>query len=422
MLNLAEVTPHVSGPDTVQVMQSVAEIAKKKVAIQKAYLVSCVNSRLEDLEAAAKVLARQEGRAGCAVLSCRGQHAQCRKKRRSAASGRRCSTRARIRCLQDAGRASGWARDCWKPGEVGISATNRNFKGRMGSRDAQCYLGSPEVVAASAVAGYICGPSKLPVREAAQPVCERLLRLRPAQRRSRSCPDFRSAARAAGLPAARQPEHRRHLRQGLHLSRRHDAGDDGARGDGELRSAIRRPRAAGDVVVGGFNFGTGSSREQAVTALKCKGIPLVIAGSFSQTYLRNAFNNGFLCIETPELVSVPAQQFADAIARKEKTIIPGDEIEVDFARSTIRYCEEAFRVPGAGIGAAVAGDCGWSGEPGGGEAEGQAGADDGFMNHRGTRHRELQDQGSKIRLSLCLCVSVVNSEIRSLQSWQNIRS
>ncbi len=54
VLDLGEVTPHVSGPDTVQVMQSVAEIAKKKVAIQKAYLVSCVNSRLEDLEAAAR--------------------------------------------------------------------------------------------------------------------------------------------------------------------------------------------------------------------------------------------------------------------------------------------------------------------------------------------------------------------------------
>ena len=56
VLDLAEVTPHVSGPDTVQVMQSVAEIAKKKIAIQKAYLVSCVNSRLEDLAAAANVL------------------------------------------------------------------------------------------------------------------------------------------------------------------------------------------------------------------------------------------------------------------------------------------------------------------------------------------------------------------------------
>ncbi len=78
----------------------------------------------------------------------------------------------------------------------------------------------------------------------------------------------------------------------------------------------------GDVVVGGFNFGTGSSREQAVTALKCAGIPLVIAGSFSQTYLRNAFNNGFLCIETPELVKRLRAKYADAIAHKEKTIIP----------------------------------------------------------------------------------------------------
>jgi homoaconitate hydratase len=55
-LDLSQVTPHVSGPDTVQVMQSLAEMERKKVAIQKAYLVSCVNSRLEDLEAAAKVL------------------------------------------------------------------------------------------------------------------------------------------------------------------------------------------------------------------------------------------------------------------------------------------------------------------------------------------------------------------------------
>ncbi len=64
VLNLAEVTPHLSGPDTVQVMQSVAEIEKKKVAIQKAYLVSCVNSRLEDLAAAAKVLEGKKVAAG----------------------------------------------------------------------------------------------------------------------------------------------------------------------------------------------------------------------------------------------------------------------------------------------------------------------------------------------------------------------
>ncbi len=101
-------------------------------------------------------------------------------------------------------------------------------------------------------------------------------------------------------------------------------------------------------MVGGFNFGTGSSREQAVTALKCKGIPLVIAGSFSQTYLRNAFNNGFLCIETPQLVKRLREKFAAEVASKEKTIIPGELIEVDFAASTISYAGEQFAFPPLG--------------------------------------------------------------------------
>src|SRR5215472_2709947 len=59
-LDLGQLTPHVSGPDTVQVMQPLAQMEKNKVAIQKAYLLSCVNSRLDDLEAAAKVMQGQK--------------------------------------------------------------------------------------------------------------------------------------------------------------------------------------------------------------------------------------------------------------------------------------------------------------------------------------------------------------------------
>src|SRR5438045_9357770 len=72
----------------------------------------------------------------------------------------------------------------------------------------------------------------------------------------------------------------------------------------------------GDVIVSGFNFGTGSSREQAVTRWKAKGIPLVIAASFSQTYLRNEYNNGILCIEVPELVGRLRLQCATEIERQ----------------------------------------------------------------------------------------------------------
>src|SRR5258707_1292362 len=64
VLDLGSITPHVSGPDTVQVMQSLADMEKDKVAIQKAYLISCVNSRVEDLNAAAQVLKGKKIAAG----------------------------------------------------------------------------------------------------------------------------------------------------------------------------------------------------------------------------------------------------------------------------------------------------------------------------------------------------------------------
>ena len=366
-LNLAEVTPHVSGPDTVQVMQSVAEIAKKKVAIQKAYLVSCVNSRLEDLEAATKVLhGKKVAKAVQFYLAAASRAVQEEAERRGV-----------WHTLLDAGAhplpsgcgpCIGLGAGLLEAGEVGISATNRNFKGRMGSRDAQCYLGSPEVVAASAVAGYICGPAEAEYRELKKQFVE-LAMGSAAPEKVEILPGFpqRVQGRLIFLP---QDNLNTDGIYGKDYTYREDMTP-------EMMARVVMenydPQFAGrtqegDVIVGGFNFGTGSSREQAVTALKYKGIPLVIAGSFSQTYLRNAFNNGFLCIETPELVNRLRTKFADAVARKEKTIIPGDEIEVDFSASTIRYAGEQFTFPALGSRAAVAGDCRWSGESGEPEA------------------------------------------------------
>ena len=91
--------------------------------------------------------------------------------------------------------------------------------------------------------------------------------------------------------------------------------------------------AEGDIVVAGRNFGTGSSREQAVTCLAHRGIRCVIAASFSQTYKRNAFNNGFLVIDSPRLYDAMYEQLAEPLA----ATIPGPDITIDFAASVVRF-------------------------------------------------------------------------------------
>src|SRR5438270_3600038 len=158
VLNLRDVTPHVSGPDTVQVMESLAAMEKKKITIQKAYLLSCVNSRLEDLAAAAEVVKGKKVAPGVEFyLGAASKWVQEEAEKHGIwqtllAAGAHPLPAGCGPCI-------GLGVGLLEPGEVGISATNRNFKGRMGSRDARCYLASPEVVAASAVAGYICGPT-----------------------------------------------------------------------------------------------------------------------------------------------------------------------------------------------------------------------------------------------------------------------
>ena len=69
---------------------------------------------------------------------------------------------------------------------------------------------------------------------------------------------------------------------------------------------------SGDILISGFNFGCGSSREQAATAILAKKIPMVIAGSFGSTFTRNAFNNGLLGLEIPKLVHRLRERFSNS--------------------------------------------------------------------------------------------------------------
>jgi 3-isopropylmalate/(R)-2-methylmalate dehydratase small subunit len=77
----------------------------------------------------------------------------------------------------------------------------------------------------------------------------------------------------------------------------------------------------GDVVVGGVNFGCGSSREHAPLALKYAGVGAVIAESFARIFYRNAINVGLPALECPGII---------------KAVDQGDQLEVDITGGKVR--------------------------------------------------------------------------------------
>ncbi len=84
------------------------------------------------------------------------------------------------------------------------------------------------------------------------------------------------------------------------------------------------------ILVAGRNFGCGSAREQAATAIQGVGIKAVVACSFARTFYRNAINDGLPIIECPDLY--PAVE-------------EGDEIKIDLAGSKIQHGGKEYGFP-----------------------------------------------------------------------------
>ena len=85
-----------------------------------------------------------------------------------------------------------------------------------------------------------------------------------------------------------------------------------------------------DILVAGRNFGCGSAREQAVTAIAGLGIRAVVACSFARTFYRNAINGGMPIVECPELY--PA-------------VREGDSLQIDLTAGRILHKEREYRFP-----------------------------------------------------------------------------
>jgi homoaconitate hydratase len=341
-IDLSTLVPHVSGPNSVKISTPLPDLESQRIQIQKAYLVSCTNSRSSDLAAAAAVVRGRRVAPGVEFYVAAASSVVQREAERSgdwdalvAAGGRALPA--------GCGPCIGLGTGLLEEGETGISATNRNYKGRMGHPAAKAYLASPAVVAASALKGYIASPDSLGV--AALPPSRPPVHSIASSKSSSSAPapaeETVTAADEPLLPAfpstfrgpllfapqdnlntdgiypgkytyqdditlARQAEVVMENYDPTFASRVRTlvtSSSTAATGEGE---GVK----AGVVLVAGYNFGTGSSREQAATALKAAGVPLVLAGSFGDIFKRNAINNGLVCLEAPELVADLTRAYA----------------------------------------------------------------------------------------------------------------
>lgn len=160
-IDLSQVRPTVAFPHLPGNAKTIDEVeAMEPIQIDQVVIGSCTNGRMSDLRRAARVLKGQTVHEDVRVMVIPATQKIYKQ----------CIAEGLVDTFIDAGCAfntpscgpcMGGHMGCLAAGEKCVSTTNRNFVGRMGHVDSLIYLASPEVAAASAIAGYIANPEKV---------------------------------------------------------------------------------------------------------------------------------------------------------------------------------------------------------------------------------------------------------------------
>jgi homoaconitate hydratase family protein len=153
--DLSALEPQVACPHAVDNVKPVAAVAGKPV--NQVLIGTCTNGRLEDLEAAAAILKGRKVHSSVRVLVIPASWEVYREALGSGA----LAALVEAGCVilnSGCGPCLGAHEGLMAAGEVCLSTSNRNFRGRMGHRDSEIYLASPATAAATAVAGRIADP------------------------------------------------------------------------------------------------------------------------------------------------------------------------------------------------------------------------------------------------------------------------
>lgn len=156
-IDLAALEPYVVMPDAVPNNAKRISQFKEKVHIDQAFIGSCANGKIEDLRAAADIVRGRKVAPGVRLLITPGSQAVYIQAVQEGLVETLLKAGAVV-TNSTCGACFGGHMGVLAAGEVCITASTRNFKGRMGSAEARIYMGSPATVAASALTGVITDP------------------------------------------------------------------------------------------------------------------------------------------------------------------------------------------------------------------------------------------------------------------------
>ncbi len=313
ILDLSKLEPLVAVPHQVDN----TEFAKKleETPIHQAFLGTCTNARLDDLEIAAKIIKDKKVKDGVIFLVAPASnkiYLEALEKGVIQTLVKAGATILSCSCGPCLGKGQGIPADDWNV----LSTANRNFLGRMGNKNARIFLASPATITASAIEGKITDPRKYLSSRALREETEIGLQYRDVETKTleidskddrfsmnvwdySDIDDFNTDQMFAGgltydIKSSEGDKIVPHLFKGL---------------DETFAARVK----GGDIIIGGENFGCGSSREHPAVGLAAAGVKAVIVKSVSRIFYRSAINQG--------LPIIVHQEFIDKFDKKQQTII-----------------------------------------------------------------------------------------------------
>ena len=258
--------------------------------IDSAFIGSCTNGRIEDLRVTAEILRGRKVAPGVVLKIVPSTDAIWKQCLDEGLIEVFKTSGALVSNAGCAGCAAGQVGQNGK-GEVTVSTGNRNFPGKQGQ--GSVFLASPAVVASSALAGYITTPDAIPANPPALPFSSGQAATHAAK------PQVAVTDRPTIIKGRVWVIERDNIDTDMIFHNRYLAITD-IREMGQYafdnlegyRDFAKRAQP-GDIIIAGKNFGSGSSRQQAVDCFVSLGIQAVMARSFGAIYERNAINAAF---------------------------------------------------------------------------------------------------------------------------------